>query len=488
MNAIVNLPLERDAAPGEGPPTLRKADGSALSVMIDGFNLSLEKGTGVATYARNLSFCLRDLGCKVDVLYGGSATIGHSPLLKEISFYDSQSLSMNRWQRFVKRVRSSVAGNWNTAFEVPMAGHVVPDSFASRLPYYDTIWNATDLYLKAAAQFDIFGVVNRVAVGRAPDICHWTYPLPIRVKGVPNIYTLHDLVPLRLPYSTLDKKDRYLRLIRWIARTADHIVTVSEASRRDLIEVAGIHPDHVTNTYQAVVIPDKYKSKPDAVVRNEVQGMFGLKHKDYYLFFGSIEPKKNVGRLIEGYLASGVEGPLVIVGAQSWKSEGELRPLAYDSLRQQLQSSGELGTIPKVVQLEYVSLSLLVSLIRGARAVLFPSLYEGFGLPVLESMLLGTPVLSSNTSSIPEVAGDAALLVDPYDVRAIAEGVQALATSDVLCADLSARARKQAALFSEATYQQRLSAVYEQVLSRSSSQRRTDLSRQARQVHIDGRA
>jgi glycosyltransferase involved in cell wall biosynthesis len=467
MNAIVNLPLQRDPVLQDEAPSLRKPDGSALSVMIDGFNLSLEKGTGVATYARNLSFCLRDLGCKVDVLYGGSATKGHSPLLKEISFYDSQSLSMNRWQRFVKRLRSSIAGNWNTAFEVPMAGHVVPDSFASRLPHYDTIWNSTDLYLKAAAQFDIFGAVNRVAVDRAPDICHWTYPLPIRVKGVPNIYTLHDLVPLRLPYSTLDKKDRYLRLIRWIARTADHIVTVSEASRRDLIEVAGIHPDRVTNTYQAVVIPDKYKQKPDAVVRNEVQGMFGLKHKDYYLFFGSIEPKKNVGRLIEGYLASGVDAPLVIVGAQSWKSENELRPLAYDNLRQVLQGGSEDRPNPKVVQLEYVSLSLLVSLIRGAKSVLFPSLYEGFGLPVLEAMLLGTPVLSSNTSSIPEVAGDAALLVDPYDTREIAEGVKALDSNELLRTHLAAAGPAQARQFSANAYRARLGDVYKEVLARS---------------------
>lgn len=473
MNALPASPNELDPPESSSrAPTLTKADGSPLSVMIDGFNLSLTKGTGVATYARNLSFCLRDLGCRVGVLYGGSAGRRHSALLKEISFYDSQSLSLDRWQRLIKRVRSSISLPGNTAFEVPIAGHVIPDTFSSRLPHYDSIWNATDVYLKASTQFDVFGVANRVSMQGTPDICHWTYPLPIRTKGALNIYTLHDLVPLRLPYSTLDKKDRYLALIRWIARTADHIVTVSEASRRDLIEVAGIAADRVTNTYQAVTIPDTYRLKPEAAVRGEIEGMFGLGFKNYYLFFGSIEPKKNVGRLIESYLASGVDAPLVIVGAQSWKSEDELRPLAYQTLRQLMQSSSATGAGRKVVQLEYVSLALLVSLIRGAKSVLFPSLYEGFGLPVLESMLLGTPVLSSNTSSIPEVAGDAALLVDPYDVRAIAEGIKGLEANESLRTELSDRGKRQAALFSEAAYAKRLAGVYGQVLGTTAARSR----------------
>lgn len=472
MNAINAVPTELDAhEQGARAPTLTKADGSPLSVMVDGFNLSLEKGTGVATYARNLSFCLRDLGCHVGVLYGASTSRRHSPLLKEVSFYDSQSLTLDRWQRFKKRVRCSISLNSNDAFEVPIAGHVVPDSFSSRLPHYDSIWNATDLYLKASTQFEAFGITNRVSVEKTPDICHWTYPLPVRVKGARNIYTLHDLVPLRLPHTTLDKKDRYLALIRWIAKTADHIVTVSEASRRDLIEVAGIPADRVTNTYQAVTLPDKYRLKPDAIVRSEVEGMFGLGFKNYYLFFGSIEPKKNVGRLIESYLASGVNAPLVIVGAQSWKSDNELRPLAYEKVRQLMPHTLNTGASRKIVQLEYVSLSLLVSLIRGAKSVLFPSLYEGFGLPVLESMLLGTPVLSSTTSSIPEVAGDAALLVNPYDVREIAEGIVALDTNPSLRSELAHRGQQRAALFSQAAYAKRLASVYEQVLGSAVSKR-----------------
>ena len=109
-------------------------------------------------------------------------------------------------------------------------------------------------------------------------------------------------------------------------------------------------------------------------------------------------------------------------------------------------------------------LATLVSLIRGAKATLFPSLYEGFGLPVLESMMLGTPVLTSNAGSLPEVAGDAALVVDPYDTQAIKRGIQALDSDADLRADLIARGRAQAALFSPKLYQDRLAGFYERIL------------------------
>jgi glycosyltransferase involved in cell wall biosynthesis len=103
---------------------------------------------------------------------------------------------------------------------------------------------------------------------------------------------------------------------------------------------------------------------------------------------------------------------------------------------------------------------LLVSLIRGARATLFPSLYEGFGLPVLESMLLGTPVLTSTAGSLPEIAGEAAMLVDPYDVDAIRDGIRTLDADEPLRANLSERGRLQAAKFSPERYRDRLADAY----------------------------
>ena len=115
------------------------------------------------------------------------------------------------------------------------------------------------------------------------------------------------------------------------------------------------------------------------------------------------------------------------------------------------------------MHLEYAPFPLLVSLIRGARAVLFPSLYEGFGLPVLEAMLLGAPVMTTNTSSLPELVGDAAMTVDPYDVAAMSQAIRALDADDDLRARLSTMGPGQAALFSPERYQERLGAVYDRI-------------------------
>ena len=288
--------------------------------------------------------------------------------------------------------------------------------------------------------------------------------MPLRIGGIPNLYTLHDLVPLRLPYTTLDNKRQYLKMVRKIAQTADHIVTVSESAKADIMTILGVPEKRITNTYQAVNIPAKYRDKPTQIVELELRGTFGLDYKDYYLFWGSIEPKKNVGRIIEAYLASGVKAPLVIVGAQAWKSEDELKLLDDDHLRTMIRIDNETRVKRKIIQLSYAPFPLLVSLIRGAKCTIFPSLYEGFGLPVLESMLLGTPVISSSTASIPEVAGEAAVLVDPYDAQKIAQAIRAVDVDEDLRRSLVSAGLTQAERFSEVAYVNRLKPLYAQFL------------------------
>ena len=430
-------------------------------VMIDGRNLSLERGTGVATYGRNLSYCLRDLGYHVDVLYGNRAAPGHSELMHEIAFFDVNAGDIPLWLQRLRTLReASVAPFGYEARRVPVTGTVITDTFKSRLPYFDAIHNCPDLYRKAHSLFGVFGFMHRVRAAPRPHLMHWTYPLPLRIPKIPNIYTLHDLVPLRLPYTTLDNKRRYFKLLKKIAKRADHIVTVSESAKQDIMNLLKVSPDRITNTYQAISIPEKYSAKPPEVVQREVEGTFGLEYRNYYLFWGSIEPKKNIGRIIEAYLGSGVEPPLVIVGAQAWKSEDELKLLYDDNIRSLVQVQNVTRVKKQVIQLSYASFPLLVSLIKGAKAAIFPSLYEGFGLPVLESMTLGTPVISATTASIPEVAADAAILVNPYDTREISEAIRAIDADDGLRDSLVQRGLARAELFSMDNYKSRLSAVY----------------------------
>jgi glycosyltransferase involved in cell wall biosynthesis len=424
--------------------------------MIDGRNLDLERGTGVATYARNLSYSIRDLGHRVGVLYGNKPSAKMSPAMREIAFFDTYQPRIpplaQAWRDVLNAVR---ARRGFAAIPVPMTGLVIADAFAARLPYFDAIHNCPDVFRIAHANFSRTAPLRELRFETPPDLMHWTYPLPLRASRVPNVYTLHDLVPLRLPHTTLDNKRRYFRLVSAICERADHIVTVSESSKADIVRLLGVPPSRVTNTYQSVFVPPKYLHRAPEAIAAELEGIFGLEYRSYYLFWGSIEPKKNIGRMIEAYLSSGVATPLVIVGAQAWKSEHELK------LLEDLQTG--TGRRNNIIRLSYVPFALLMSLIQGARAALFPSLYEGFGLPVLEAMQLGTPVITGNTASLPEVAGDACITVNPYDTQEIARAIATLDADAGHRGELAARGLTQAARFSPAAHAERLASVYDRL-------------------------
>jgi glycosyltransferase involved in cell wall biosynthesis len=429
-------------------------------ILIDGYNLALETGTGIATYARALSRQTHDLGYESHVLYSMSS-LPKRPLLREIAFFDQSDRQPNRFTRAMRIARDAFVLPFGlTARDVPVSGQVITRTFESRLPYFDQIWAAKNLFQRATRHFDLYGKRLSVRLPVKPDIVHWTYPLPLKVPDAINIYTIHDLVPLRLPYTTLDQNRRYYRLCRMLARNADHLVTVSECSRRDIVGLLGADESKVTNTYQNVDIPASYAGKPEAALARELEGAYNLKYKGYMLFFGAIEPKKNVGRLIEAYLASKIDTPLVIVGRNAWKFEKEVEALATGANSYEETIDRFTFERHRVRRIEYAPFPMLVNLIRGAKAVLFPSLYEGFGLPVIEAMQLGTPVLTSRESSLPEIAGDAALFVDPYNRDEIAAKILEMDENAQLREDLVVKGRKQAALFSREAYANRLRDLY----------------------------
>lgn len=433
-----------------------------MRIMIDGFNLALPRGTGVATYGYNLALAAKAQGYDVDALYGLRAPFNRK--LRDIMFYESMgnehaTRSPRPWQPAYYREFSMLL-RAKTARQISTDGPVIGDQFAHRMPPFDRIFTAPDIFDQAVRHFRRFGLFLPVRVPNPPDIMHWTYPLPVKMVGAKNIYTLHDLVPLRLPFASLDNKRAYYKLIRACVKRADHICTVSDASKDDIERMFPRAAGKTTNSYQAVRLPPAALEQSDSDVETMVRNTFNLPHKGYFLFFGAVEPKKNVGRLIEAYLSLSTNTPLVIVGTRAWGSEVELRLLQRDEV-QPLKA-----TFRSIRRIDYLPRSLLLPLVRGAKAVVFPSLYEGFGLPALEAMMLGTPVLTSNTSSLPEVVGDAALSVNPYKPLEIAAALQQLDKDAELRAQLSERGRVQAEKFSMANYQHGLADMYAKVLAK----------------------
>jgi glycosyltransferase involved in cell wall biosynthesis len=446
--------------PAAEPATTGEQPASGLRIGIDGYNLALPRGTGVTTYAFTLANTLQRMGAQVEGVYG--LKTGFRRDVRETRFFEalanehrSRRPTILGWRLWAEL---AAVGTGARAAPIDITPWVIKDAFATRLPSFSRILNAQDLFERAMRHFRRYRRFLALYVPNPPDVMHWTYPLPIRMVGARNIYTLHDLVPLRLPYASLENKLEYKRLVSACVQQADHICTVSESSRNDILDMLGGDPARVTNTFQAVHIKPELIGEPEQIVADTVKGVFNLPYKEYFLFFGAIEPKKNVGRLIEAYLSLATDTPLVIVGAAAWQSEQELRLLRRD------ETQPLRATFRRIRRLDYLPRSLLIRLIRGAKAVAFPSLYEGFGLPVLESMLLGTPVLTSRNSSLAEVAGDGAIYVDPYSPASISEGLRALDRDAALRERLSLAGRASALRFNNGAYADRLWSMYRTLL------------------------
>lgn len=445
----------------DGSPAMRKRSATSKNIIYDGLNLSLAKGTGIATYTRILAETAQRLGHDVGVVYDAPVLVRRDPVLRDILFFDQAGAAKRpRRKGFVQAWRDALVERFERRFAVT----TVPAGFgdavdarqlSERLPEGHRPFLAEDLFGKARRYFAASGKLLNVAFAEPPDIFHCTYALPLQVKHARNVYTIHDLVPLRLPQATADDKRSIYTLLKTVTAAADHIVTVSEASRRDIVQLLGIAESRVTNTYQAVAFPPEYLSRPEGAVADHLAGLYGLDMQGYLLFFGALEPKKNVSRLIDAYLSSGAQIPLVLVTGEGWRNEGEIA-----RLNEHAAHGSPHGKGTAIRRLDYVSRSNLVNLIRGARAVVFPSLLEGFGLPVLEAMTLGTPVLTSAHGGAAEIAGDAAVLVDPYDIDDIARGIGDLARDIDLCGELSQRGLVQAEKFSLQRYQERVAALY----------------------------
>ena len=433
-----------------------------MRIMIDGMNLALEQGTGVATYSKNLSYCLRRSGHEVTALYGKPMRAYQDMLLREAMFFDIYPDRRPRLEQSIMDfIRSFLP---QTAAKIPTTDKVLNNHIANTLPDVDTYLNYNRLFKVSELRTWMHRGIMNIRLPEPVDIAHWTYPLPVRIEGAKNIYTLHDLVPLKLPYTTLDSKSAYYRTLQNLAKTADHFVTVSETSKRDIVELLQVDESFVTNTYQSVRIPQSLLDESIAQMQINLDAMNVGNENDkkslasrlqpggFYLFVGAIEPKKNLKRVVEAYLQSGCKLPFVVVGRKAWQ---------YEEVMSLIERSRN------IFYLDYLPFNQLITLIRAARGVFFPSLYEGFGLPVLEAFLCGAPVVTADASSTKEIAGDAAMLVDPYDIRQIRDAFRTLEeeNTEQMRFEMTERGRAQAKRFTEEVVADNLDAMYQNVLA-----------------------
>jgi len=269
-----------------------------------------------------------------------------------------------------------------------------------------------------------------------------TIPL-IRKPGLKTVMTVHDLGAEYLPTFHQLKQQLYLGFItKFQLKTATKLIAVSKSTKNDLVQKVGVATSKIDVVYEGINTEDYKPLPPDK--NDQILKKFGLEDQKFFLFVGTIQPRKNLERLIRAFSlychSERSEESLTNVSHNKTDIKSEILRSAQNDKSYKLVLAGgkgwlsdEIYELPKKLGIEdhveflgYIGNDEKIGLIQSAEGFVYPSLFEGFGIPILESFALKCPVLTSNTSSMPEVANGAAVLVDPYDVESIAEGLSIL--------------------------------------------------------------
>jgi len=287
-----------------------------------------------------------------------------------------------------------------------------------------------------------------------PDVFHSPhYVLPPAVPSK-SIVTIHDCIHIMFPqYLPNRMAYAYAKASMWsAARQSNRILTVSEASKRDIIRFFNAPADKIVVVYNA--IDERFRVPPAEEAIARVRERYQLDRR-FVLYAGNIKPHKNLVRLIEAFAdlrANGFDDlTLLIIGDEISKLPALRRAVHSHKLHKHVRFLG------------YLQDDMLAILYRLAAVFVFPSLYEGFGLPPLEAMASGTPVVTSNVSSLPEVTGGAAVLVDPYEVDSIREGIERVLTDPLLRDELRTKGIARSLEFSWEGSVARTREIYEEV-------------------------
>ncbi len=429
-------------------------------ILVDGSQMLRRDGTGLTGYSRTLAKALKQTGAEVALLLDKQARPlpeGRDPA--EIGMATQVFGNYHRpMRRLAKIARFLVKTRFGLRQRLP-AYPVSTDlmrlaSLEPPLPPHDALFNASEAATFANALFAFRRCLTEIDVPVPIALAHWTGPFPLKVRGVPNIYGLHDTIPLQMPHLVIDRPRISIPKHAAIVAAADHIVTLSESARQDIMRVLRVPEERITVTYlPAPELPPIERADAERLVAD----LYAATPDRYVIVCGAIEPRKNLERLIEAFCMAGTKMQLLLAGPPGW---------LFDDVTRLIDQIGTQSLVParrRVRWLGRLPRSHIVALMMCSRFLAFPSLYEGFGLPVLEAMQLGVPVLTTHAGGLAELAGDAALIVDPLDVPAMARAVRTLAADADMRRDLSVRGLIQATRFSRAAYIDRLRSAYARV-------------------------
>jgi glycosyltransferase involved in cell wall biosynthesis len=266
------------------------------------------------------------------------------------------------------------------------------------------------------------------------DVLHGPVNVVPILATCPLVVTVHDLAYLRVPDVVPARRRQYfIKMTNLATRRADHVIAVSESTKTDIVELLGVSPNRITVTPLAA--DERFRPLPadEIAAFRAAQGLT----RPFILYLGNVEPRKNLPTLLRAFdrLAPEVEHDLVIVGGEGWMMEAFNSTLAGMAHRDRVRIHG------------FAPVEDLPAWYNAADLFVFPSLYEGFGLPPLEAMACGTPVVTSNVSSLPEVVGDAALTVAPMDADGLTEAMSRILGDEVLATSLWSAGLERAATF-----------------------------------------
>ena len=298
-------------------------------ILFECQNLTLATGTGIATYARNLALQASNIGYVSSALYGVNAKLGaKEAALDEIALYDAtpkhpspSALATSALQWLHSDPFGIKPHKFSSTGIVVQSG---PSQFTEG--FAETLM-VQNLPARARNHFTRYGQLLKVKNLQDYDAFHTTHIIPLVASGRPTICTIHDIIPLRLPATTLDDKRYFYKLVKQLTEKLDHIVTVSEQSKKDLIQFFKIDERRITNTYQSVDVDETVTQLSEKDLAKDIELMFNLEYQGYYLFIGAIEPKKNVSRIIDAYSTSGLKRPLILAGNLGWQYDADLQKI-----------------------------------------------------------------------------------------------------------------------------------------------------------------